>query len=112
MTERTYNIIMACKRSYPRDLTDNVAQYMAKECGCSVGDYSQPIITDIMKTALYDYIDTCDKPSIILRKLDENNRFYHDVSIGAQIATAFRSVQVRDRNGNYINGFGEWIKEE
>ena len=111
MTERTYNIIMACKNTTQRDLTDAVAEYMSKECDCPLSEYTQSVISDIMEAALYDYIDTCDKPSTFLRFFSEWGNYYSGVSIGEKIAHAFKSVQVK-RNGNYINGFGEWAKEE
>lgn len=109
MTERTYNIIMACKNANQRNLTDAVAEYMSKECDCPISTYTQSTISSIMETAMYDYIDTCDKPSIFLRFFSEWGNFYSGVSLGEKIAFAFRAVQIK-RNDKYINGFGEWAK--
>ena len=36
MTERTYNIIMACKNAEHGDTIDAVREYMAKECDCPI----------------------------------------------------------------------------
>lgn len=110
MTERTYNIIMACKNAKRSDLISAVAEYMAKECSCPIEAYTQSVISDIMETAMYDYIDSCDKPSIFLRYFIEWGFFNNRVSFGEKIAIAFRGVQVKNRNGNYVNGFGEWAK--
>lgn len=113
MTERTYNIIMACKNAEEGDIANAVKQYMAKECNVPVTAYSQADISRIMEAALYDYIDTCDKPSVFLRDLFQwQNYFGFNISFGELVAIVFRAVRVKDRNGNYINGFGEWAERE
>ena len=112
MTERTYNIIMACKKAEDGDLIDAVKQYMAKECNVPITAYSQVNMSRIMESALYDYIDTCDKPNQFLRDFFEWLGYYGlNVSLGEQIAIAFKTVRVKDRNGNYVNGFGEWAEK-
>jgi hypothetical protein len=110
MTERTYNIIMACKSEIHCNVIDAVRKYMSKECGSPIECYTEYQMSRIMRTAMYDYLDSCDKPSIFLRYLDEWKDYYGDRSFGERIALAFRAVQVRDRDGNYVNGFGEWMK--
>lgn len=112
MTEKTYNIIMACKDVGSGDITNTVKEYLSKECNEPISAYTQSVISDIMEVAMYDYIDSCDKPSTFLRFFTEWGNFYSGVSLGEKIAIAFRGVRVRDRNGNYINGFGEYIKGE
>ena len=113
MTERTYNIIMACKNAEEGDISNAVKQYMAKECNVPVTAYSQIDISRVMEAALFDYIDTCDKPSTFLKKFfEEQNYFGFGVSFGALVAMVFRTVRVKDRNGNYVNGFGEWAERE
>ena len=111
MTERTYNIIMACKKAERGDIIDAAREYIAKECDCPIELYTQSVMSNIMENAMYDYIDSCDKPSTFLRFFSEWRTFYSGVSLGQQIAIAFQNVQVK-RNGNYINGFGEWAERE
>lgn len=111
MTERTYNIIMACKHrpENTATITDSVRIYMSNECDCPIHHYSERQINRIMKTAMYDYIDTCDKPSVFLRSFDDVIG-KEDMSIGEQIAIAFSLVRVCDGARHYVNGFGEWMK--
>lgn len=109
MTERTYNIIMACKKAEDGDVTDAVKKYMSKECDVPIECYTQSEISRIMQTAMYDYLDTCDKPSVFMSHFFEWQSYYgYNLSFGEQVARAFQNIRVRDRNGNYINGFGEW----
>ena len=110
MTERTYNIIMACKHIETGNIVDGARQYMSKECDVPIEEYTESQMSRIMKVAMYDYIDSCDKPSIFLRQFMEVDRFYEGISLGERIACALRCVLVKDKNGNYINGFGEWMK--
>lgn len=110
MTERTYNIIIACKNSKRCNVVDAVRDYMSKECDVPIGEYTESQTSKIMRVAMYDYLDSCDKPSTFLRYFDEWYNLHKDLSFGEQIARAFRDVQVKDRDGNYINGFGEWMK--
>lgn len=112
MTERTYNIIMACKNSKSCNITDAVREYMSRECNCPITEYTQSVISNIMESAMYDYIDTCDKPSTFLKYFNEWGNFYSNVSLGEKIAIAFRGVRMKDRNGNYINGFSKYMKGE
>lgn len=111
MTERTYNIIMACKSNEKySNVVDAAKAYMAFECGCPFQHYTERDMNNIMFAAMCDYIDSCDKPSSFLYAM-------HDIfckeylSLGEKIARAFQLVRVRD-NDKYINGFGEWAKDE
>lgn len=111
MTERTFNIIIACKHrpENTSTITDSVRAYMSEECNCPIHDYGEREINNIMKTAMYDYIDTCDKPSVFLRSID-GVIGGEDMSIGERIAIAFSLVRVCDGAKHYVNGFGEWMK--
>ena len=57
---------------------------------------------------MYDYIDTCDKPSAFL-SLFNNVYDRNCMSLAERIAIAFTLVKVRDNSqgGKYINGFNE-----
>ena len=108
MTERTFNIIMACKHHSDNDenIYYAVKRYMSKECMCPENFYSEVQMAEIMRNAMYDYIDTCDKPNAFLRLFD---RVYDRefISLSERIARAFTLVKVRDnrQGGKYINGF-------
>ena len=108
MTRETFNIIMACKNHGKyADVIESVKDYMAEACNVQREHYSSDQMTDIMKRAMYDYLDTCDKPSVFLRTMD--SIFGQDkISTGEHIARAFSITQVM-RNDTYINGFGEWM---
>lgn len=111
MTERTFNIIIACKHrpENTSTITDSVRAYMSEECDCPIHYYGEREINNIMKTAMYDYIDTCDKPSVFLRSFD-GIIGGEGMSIGERIAIAFSLVRVCDGAKHYVNGFGEWMK--
>ena len=111
MTERTYKIIMACKRATGYNITDAVKAYMSKECMCPEHHYDEWTINGIMFTAMCDYLDSCDKPSVFMQEL---KNVYHgsDLSTGERIAIAFLNVRVKKRDGQYVNGFGEWAEKE
>ena len=110
MTKRTCNIIKACKNWYGYNgatQLDRVKKYISDECCFPVEDYTDNMMDNIMLEAMYDYIDTCDKPSVFLREM--NNLAYREkYSQAEQIAKAFELVQVCEcENDKYINGFSE-----
>ena len=110
MTERTVRIILACKGmiySDNEDIIDRVRSYMSEECMCPKEYYTEEVLTRIVLNAVYDYIDTCDRPSTFLRLMDgcAMSAIRH-VSLLERICYAFEIVQVQG-NGKYINGFKE-----
>ena len=111
MTKRTYNIIMACKQGKHLNCLENVKEFLEKEFGMRLNRFGDIEAADIMKEAMYDYIDTCEKPSTFFREMETifgSNKF----SIGEWIGRTFKIVRVKDRFGIYVNGFGEWAKDE
>lgn len=111
MTERTYKIIMACKSAEGCNVTDAVKAYMSKECMCPADHYDEFNMNRIMFAAMCDYLDSCDMPSVFMLELKDvfNGS---NLSMGERIARAFLNVRVRNRNGQYVNGFGEWAATE
>ena len=111
MTKRTCNIIRACKGNlYPKitNKIDRVRAYMSEECICPLDVYTDALMEFIMVEAMYDYIDSCDKPSIFLRQMRETKEaLIRDLTLTERICIAFSLVQVRDDNGDYVNGFDE-----
>lgn len=110
MTQRTCNIIMACKGRIckeEKDALTRVKHYMAEECGCSLDAYTEDRINGIMLDAMCDYLDTCDRPSAFIKSLSDI-AFREKYTRGEQIASAFELVQVKN-DGQYINGFSETL---
>ena len=108
MTERTVKIILACKGaiySDNEDRIDRIRSYMSDECNYPKEDYTEEAMTKIVLEAMYDYIDTCDKPSSFLRSMYDW-RMNQDASLLERICTSFVLIQVQG-NGKYINGFKE-----
>jgi hypothetical protein len=61
---------------------------------------------DIMYDAMRDYLDHCDKPSFFMWQLkDVLMRDSEDLPL--RIGVALSLVQVKDDNGNYVNGFDD-----
>lgn len=107
MTQRTCNIIRACKGTlYPEieNKIDRVRTYMSEECDCPVEAYTDKATENIVVYAMYDYIDTCDKPSTFLRLMKDANCVAEDLTLTERICTAFSLVKVRNERG-YVNGF-------
>ena len=106
MTQRTCNIIRACKGSlYPEieNKIDRVRTYMSKECDCPIEAYTDEEAENIIVEAMYDYIDTCDRPSSFLRQM--RDCIIKDLTLTERICTTFSLVRVRDEHGRYVNGF-------
>lgn len=107
MTQRTFNIIKACKcgwESYKETPLDRVKEYMSEECACPIEHYTDGIMDRIMFKAMCDYIDTCDKPSFFLKEINDiiNKEKYSRAGL---IALAFYLIRVKNDEGQYINGF-------
>ena len=107
MEQRTCNIIRACKGSLYTEIDDRIKRvktYLSKECGCPEEHYTEEIMESIMVDAMYDYIDTCNKPSTFLRMI--RNCIEKELSLTEKICIAFTLVQVKN-DDKYINGFKE-----
>lgn len=107
MTERTCNIILACKGSLYPQIDDRILRiktYMAGECGCDIDTYTDEVMESILKTAMYDYIDTCDRPSTFLRSMYD--AIEPKIGLIEKICCAFTFVRMKDSLTNeYVNGF-------
>lgn len=111
MTQRTCNIIRACKGSIFPEIENNIDRikaYMSAECDYPVEDYTDEQIEQIVIDAMYDYIDTCDRPSSFLRTAA--NCFGTDLTLTERICIAFSLVQVKNEKG-YVNGFSADLYE-
>ena len=111
MQQRTLNIIHICKGNTKYSKNDSVykaiRRYMAEECMVEPDYYTDKDIDDILWEAMKDYLDHCDKPSFFMWCLkDVMNR--HDWELCPAIAVVFSAyTQVKDGNGNYVNGFDD-----
>ena len=113
MEQRTLNIINIVKGNtkYYRlygdvGIIEAIKQYMAEECAFNAEWYTKKDMLDILYSAMLDYLDHCDKPSYFMRRLGDV--LLHDSEdLPLRIGVALSLVQVRDDNGNYINGFDE-----
>lgn len=108
MTQMTCNIIRACKGClYPEieSKIDRVRTYMSEECGCPLEAYTDEEIENIVVDAMYDYIDTCDRPSTFLQQIREC--VVEDLTLTERICIAFSLARVKNSEGKYINGFAE-----
>ena len=108
MTERTVKIILACKGAIYSDnenMIDRIRSYMSDECSCTKEDYTEEVMTRIVLEAMYDYIDTCNKPSSFLRSMYDLH-VNQDASLLERICTSFVVIQVHG-DGKYMNGFKE-----
>lgn len=117
MEQRTLNIINICKgntkyNNYSH--IENIKEYMSDECGCTVDDYTENDIFDIIKTAFYDYINHCDKPDIFFKEMEEFLFIYNleltQLNIIKAMCSGFRMAQVKRKKDNiyyYVNGFDD-----
>lgn len=72
--------------------------------GFGIECYTDREIASILASAVYDYIDTCDKPSAFLRDIIEC--IPKGLTLAERICSAFTLVQVKGNN-EYVNGFKE-----
>lgn len=121
MTEKIFNIIMACKGQFaatkpvikknPNDFSplERVKVYLSVACGTPIEHYTEYVMNSIMFDTMCDYLRTCDNAGEFIRSLKE----IKDVTAGTEgerIAAALELVQVK-QNGKYINGFGEYLHD-
>lgn len=112
MQQRTLNIIYICKGhtkywENAKTYYDAIRNYMSDECMCDTKDYTEEDISNILYEAMRDYIDHCNKPSFFMFCIkDVVGR--HNCDICHAIPIVFNAyTQVRDDNGNYVNGFDD-----
>ena len=110
MTQRTYNIIQACKGnlySHIESRIERVKQYMSEECLCNIASYTDDVMEAIMVKAMYDYIDSCEIPSVFLRFVLRSiySGTLKDLSLAEIICEAFVFARIKG-NGEFINGLG------
>ena len=118
MDQRTCNIIRCCKGhcelpgGKDADRLTAVAAYMAHECACPQEDYKGALLEQIMQTALFDYMNTADKPGNDLRRLFDRPALGPEPTMSERIASLFALCQIMDAKDkknpkelSYVNGF-------
>lgn len=110
MTQRTADIIGISKKislKYKTASTKrNIAQYIGNITNVDPNSYSDWQIDNIIKLAMFDYVDSADKPSDFLEHV-----FCEGVSNSSlppinKIILAFSFVNIR-KNGKWVNGFNQ-----
>lgn len=90
-----------------------VTKWLAEENGCEQQFYNLADVERTLRETLIEYFNSCDNPRVEFRRLMymyECDLFFgNDVAIWASF---LRNCQVKDEDGNYINGFGEAIEYE
>ena len=112
MEDRTLEIIAVCKGRTKYDselgLVDAVKNYMSDTCACKKEWYTDSKMEEILKEAFYDFIDTCDRPSYFLKRLEEVK--WISLKLTDRICMVFQMIQIcrAIENGyQHINGFDE-----
>lgn len=118
MEQRTCNIIRCCKGhcelpgGKDQDRLTAVAAYMADECACPQEDYKGALLESIMREAMFDYMDTADRPGSDLRRLFDRPALGPEPSMSERIASMFALCQIMDAKDpknpkelSYVNGF-------
>lgn len=117
MEQRTCNIIVACKNNATKFTSKDtstfnaIAKYMGDECAYPWELYGYRQMEDILLDALYDFIDGADKPSFELRQIFDTSAFAGRTLID-RIITMFALTKVRNKYGEYVNGFTQEILDE
>lgn len=112
MEDKTVGLIRYLKHhgSEYKDLRESSIAYMSKYSGCTNLElYEHGEIEKIIFEIFLDFIDCVDKPSCILRQIQESKKFHREFlneefSDTEAILIAMMMVQVM-RDGKYINGF-------
>lgn len=119
MEQRTCNIIRCCKGhcelpgGKDADRLTAVAAYMANECACPQEDYKGALLESIMREAMFDYLNSADKPGNELRRLFDRPSLGPEPSMSERIASMFalcQMMEAKDPKNNpkelsYVNGF-------
>jgi hypothetical protein len=116
MEQRTLNIINIVKGNTKyltydgnTDMIEAIKQYMADECAYKAEWYTDRDMLNIMYDAMRDYLDYCDKPSFFMWQL-KDVLLRDSENLPLRIAIALSLVQVRDDDGNYVNGFDDRLR--
>ena len=113
MGSDTIEFIYALKKPQTdtaRSLRQLAIDYFSEKYFCDKSVYTESVLFDMIFTYLLDYIDTCDKPSSILRDISYRRTLNSYVVTSAEtevdwMLSALYLTRVRDNQGRYVNGF-------
>jgi len=116
METKEYKIIKITKKHGTNK--EAIAEYMMEYTDSPREAYTEEVLNSIIFDAFSDYLDSCSKPSSVLRDVlnfekilcymkDDLNYFksIKDVDLYKCLLGALSKVPVRNSNGDYINGF-------
>ncbi len=116
MDEITIGVIKTTKKHGTSK--EAVAEYMMEYTGSPREVYTEEVLNSIIFDAFSDYLDSCSKPSSVLRDVlnfekilcymkNDLNYFksIKDVDLYKCLLGALSKIPVRNSNGDYINGF-------
>ena len=91
-----------------------VSKWLSERSGCEQECYNLSDIEWGLREALQDYFNSCDNPRSEFCRLMHAYEFSlmsekNNIGVWANFLI---NAQVRDKDGNYINGFGETIEYE
>lgn len=116
MEQRTCNIIMCCKghchlEGAGKTPMEDIAAYMSNECAYPKENYKGTLMESILQDALFDYLNSVDKPGYELRQLFHQYAL-REPTLSERICTMFQLTRVRNDDGSYANGFSDVLLEQ
>lgn len=108
LEDRTVNIVLLTKRFGMNDVKKAIAQYMSEECGCPIEVYSDSILYDIVKTAMYDILRCSSNVSYTIAFIREMIETRQSTMLDRFLySMAMMQVAIRKNDGELvcINGW-------
>lgn len=118
MLKETEHFIKALKHGLTNDdnsksLRDVAINYLSAWSGTPKEAYNEVNLYSVVLTYFLDYLDTSDTPSVIIRKYLDSQRFRSYLPSEKNktkvddMLNALYLTQVKNKDGEYINGFTE-----
>lgn len=106
------------KDSENKSLRDIAIDYLCSWSGCTKSAYNEANLYDVVLSHFLDYLDTANKPSAVIRRYLESRRLRGYSQIESvknktevdDMLTTLMMTQVKDNDGNYVNGFTKLIE--
>jgi len=99
-----------------KSLRDIAIDYLCEWSGCDREIYNESNLYDVVLIRFLDYLDTADKPSAVIRKYLDSKRLRSYLLMERNktkvddMLTTLAMAQVKNKNGNYVNGFTKLIE--
>lgn len=113
MLDSTIKTIYALKQNY-LEMAKNggdkiVAEFWAEYTGTPVEAFNDITLTNLAKGLFLDYLEGTDEPCLAVRSLFNGFPTYSPEEFRNAIWSTLAIVSVKDKYGNFINGFKEVI---